>query len=168
MHDATVALSCFLFVGSAGVFVAGRYWKAAEDSGLSLSPDPCGVKLGMIKDLHNILDQLDEVEFAYLFGSRARADERKDSDIDIAVYLKKEKNDFDTKLKVHHFLEKNLHISVDLVILNEIKNFNLLENIFEEGILIKDSKDDSRLMFELYKEHEIKDYKVFRKFVDVA
>ena len=34
-----------------------------------------------------ILREADEVEFAYLFGSRSRGTERPDSDWDIAVYL---------------------------------------------------------------------------------
>ncbi|MBA1437604.1 MAG: nucleotidyltransferase domain-containing protein [Epsilonproteobacteria bacterium] len=60
---------------------------------------------------------MNEVVFAYLFGSYARGD-----------YIK-EFNDFDTKLKIHHKLEVALKKEVDLVVLNSAKNFNLLENI---------------------------------------
>ena len=118
--------------------------------------------------LATLLSKMKEVRFAYLFGSYAKGDYSKRSDIDIAIYLKKEYNDFDTKLKIHHQLEVALHKDVDLVILNSIKNFNLLESILNNGIIIKDSQDDARIMYELNKEHEIKDYKEFRKLLNVA
>ena len=126
---------------------------------LLLSPDPYIKKL---------LSQMDEVQFAYLFGSYARGDYGQGSDIDIAVYLKKQYNDFDTKLKIHHKLEISLQRDIDLIILNSVKNFNLLENIFNDGIIIKDSQDDFRIMYELKKEHEIKDYKEFKRLLNVA
>lgn len=126
---------------------------------LLLSPDPYIKKL---------LSQMDEVQFAYLFGSYARGDYGQGSDIDIAVYLKEQYNDFDTKLKIHHKLEISLQRDIDLIILNSVKNFNLLENIFNDGIIIKDSQDDFRIMYELKKEHEIKDYKEFKRLLNVA
>ncbi len=124
--------------------------------------------LTLAPNLQKLLSEVDEVRFAYLFGSYARGDYDKRSDIDIAVYLKKGYNDFDTKLKIHHKLEVSLQKDVDLIVLNSVKNFNLLENIFNDGIIIKDSKDDFRIMYELDKEHEIKDYKVFKRFLNVA
>ena len=120
------------------------------------------------KALISLLSQMNEIEFAYLFGSYARGDYDDGSDIDIAVYLKKEYNDFDTKLKIHHKLEISLQKDIDLIVLNLVKNFNLLESILNEGIIIKDSKDDLRIMYELKKEHEIKDYKVFQRLLNVA
>jgi len=120
------------------------------------------------KKLQKLLKQMDEIQFAYLFGSRARGDESTYSDVDIAVYLVKNHNNFDTKLKVHHKLEISLHKEIDLVILNSVKNFKLLENIFNDGIVLKDSVDDSRFMYELKKEHEIKDYMEFQRMLHVA
>ncbi len=118
--------------------------------------------------MKKLLSQMDEVQFAYLFGSYARGDYGQRSDIDIAVYLKKQFNDFDTKLKIHHKLEISLQRDIDLIVLNSVKNFNLLENIFNDGIIIKDSQDDFRIMYELKKEHEIKDYKEFKRLLNVA
>lgn len=122
----------------------------------------------MKNKLTSILQELDEIQFAYLFGSYARGDEGERSDVDVAVYLMHEQNNFDTKLKIHHKLEISLHKEIDLIILNSVKNFNLLENILNEGIIIKDSPDDSRFMYELNKEHEIKDYKEFKRMLHVA
>jgi len=126
---------------------------------LLLSPDP---------SIKKLLSQMDEVRFAYLFGSYAKGDYDQRSDIDIAIYLKKQYNDFDTKLKIHHKLEISLQRDIDLIVLNSVKNFNLLENIFNDGIIIKDSQDDFRIMYELKKEHEIKDYKEFKRLLNVA
>jgi len=122
----------------------------------------------LIPFTQKLLSQMDEIQFAYLFGSYAKGDYNQRSDIDIAVYLKKQYNDFDTKLKIHHKLEVSLHKKIDLIILNSAKNFNLLENIFNDGIIIKDSQGDSRIMYELDREHEIKDYKEFKKLLHVA
>ncbi len=109
-----------------------------------------------------------QVKFAYLFGSYATARARVESDVDIAVYISQEYDLFDARLEIHHKLQKALKKEVDLVILNNAKNFDLLEDIFREGKVVKESADDARLMFELYKEHEIKDYKIFKKMLHVA
>jgi len=124
--------------------------------------------MAKIDEIKDILLCIDAIEFAYLFGSYARKEETKRSDIDIALYLKKENYSFDTKLQIHHLLEIKLHKEIDLVFLNKVKNFYLLENILNEGILLKDSNDDKRILYELDKEHEIKDYKAFKRLLDVA
>jgi len=55
-----------------------------------------------------------------LFGSYVRGEERDDSDIDIAVELKKE-NIADEYFNLLHYLEDNLHKRIDLGILSDIK-----------------------------------------------
>ena len=123
------------------------------------------IKIDAVK---NLINSMDEIQFAYLFGSYAKNRQSEKSDIDIAVYLKEKHNTFDTKLKIHHALEITLKKEIDLVVLNSAKNFDLLTDIFNEGIVLKDSKDDARIMFELRKEHEILDYKAFKRMLDVA
>jgi predicted nucleotidyltransferase len=120
-----------------------------------------------IQILKKILSTLQEIKFAYLFGSYANANFCKHSDIDIAIFLKEEDNNFDTKLSIHHKIQKTLQKEVDLIILNDIKNLYLLEDILD-GIILKDSKDNSREMFELKAEHDIKDYKSFQKMIYAA
>jgi len=124
--------------------------------------------LKIIDKLKNIITTMNEIEFAYLFGSYAKNNPTSRSDVDIAIYLKKEYNDFDTKLSIHHKLEIALNKDIDLVVLNSAKNFYLLDDIFNDGIVIKESKNDERLLFELNKEHEILDYKVLKRMLDVA
>ncbi|MDY0120606.1 MAG: nucleotidyltransferase domain-containing protein [Sulfurimonas sp.] len=122
----------------------------------------------IIDVIKNRIATMPEIEFAYLFGSYAKGTQHEKSDIDIAVYIKEEYNSFDTKLKIHHALEISLYKEIDLVVLNNAKNFFLLEDIFNNNIIIKESQDDARVMFELDKEHQILDYKAFLRMLDVA
>ena len=114
--------------------------------------------------LRDILSSDNNVKFAYLFGSYADGSYAEKSDIDIAVYL----NDcsFDTRLTLHHELEKSLQKDVDLVCLNEVKNIYLLESILDQGIALKDHED--RAYFEVIKQHEIIDFKNFKRYIDAA
>jgi len=114
--------------------------------------------------ISKILNSYDSVLFAYLFGSYADATHREDSDIDVAVYMDEASPDM--QLSLHHELEKSLKKDVDLVILNEVKNIYLLEAIIHKGIVIKDNK--KRDMFEVRKNHEIIDFKNFRRYIDAA
>lgn len=118
------------------------------------------------KKLQSVLHNIPEVEFGYLFGSYATKEATSRSDVDVALYLKQD--DFNSKLAIHHELQKALHKEIDLVVLNRIKNFDLLQDILDKGVVVKESTDDRRVMFELAKEHEIKDYAVFKKVNDVA
>ena len=119
-------------------------------------------------NIEKIIHNIKEIQFAYLFGSYADGTFNEYSDIDIAIFLDKKSNTFDTKLQIHHQLEIALKKDIDLVVLNNAKNFHLLKNIFDNNIILKESKDDKRVMYELAKEHEILDYKEFQKMLDVA
>jgi len=70
--------------------------------------------------------------------------------------------------EIHHKLEISLHKEIDLITLNSVKNFELLEEIFNNNIVLKDSTNDERIMFELNREHAILDYKEFKRLLDVA
>ena len=122
----------------------------------------------ILKSIAELLQSYDKVQFAYLFGSYARGDEAEGSDVDIAVYFTSSEFDLDRRLALAHTLEKAVHKRIDLVVLNEVKNYDLLKNIIDEGIVIKESRDDSRVIFELRKYHEILDYKAFRRSIDAA
>lgn len=67
-----------------------------------------------------ILREADEVEFAYLFGSRSRGGARADSDWDLAVYLD-ERLDANGRAAVHKRLAAAFpqNVDVDLVVLND-------------------------------------------------
>ncbi len=110
----------------------------------------------------------EEVKFAYLFGSQATGDTAALSDVDIAVYLDDEANNLDKHLEIHHILSKRLKKDVDLIVLNNLRNFNLLESILKEGRVIVDRDADFRKIFEVEKQHQILGYKAFKKYLDVT
>jgi predicted nucleotidyltransferase len=116
-----------------------------------------------ITQLSELLSSFDEVEFAYLFGSYVAGDISKHSDVDVAVYVKAGYDTFDVGLKVHHKLEVMLKKDVDVVVLNDVKNYRLLKDIISKGIVLKDG--ENRLMFEVKKQHEIIDYFDFKRMI---
>jgi predicted nucleotidyltransferase len=120
-------------------------------------------KLDKIK---NILEELSIVEFAYLFGSYAKGEEKNWSDIDIAVFTNSTLNTLDTFLEIHHKLAVAFQEEIDLVILNSAKNLYLLEDIISYNIVLKDS--EQRFDFEIKREHDILDFKAYRKIIDAA
>ena len=105
-----------------------------------------------VKDMQNI-------EFAYLFGSYNDASFTSRSDVDIAVYLKE--TGFDNELALNFELSKFLKKDVDLLVLNRVKNLYLVDNIITKASLIKDS--DARVEFELKKHHQYLDFVEFKK-----
>ncbi len=122
------------------------------------------VQFVMKKVLNEKLKSLDNIEFAYLFGSYAREQEREKSDVDIAVFFKQ--NTLDARLELCYELSRLIKKEVDLVVLNDVKNLFLLEAVFKEGKLLKDSP--LRVDFELSKEHDILDYKELKRVINAA
>lgn len=112
----------------------------------------------------NKLATMDEVNFAYLFGSYSKNEQTAKSDIDIALYLKD--ISLDVQLQINYELSKLLKKDVDIVILNSVKNIFLLESILKDAIVLKES--EKRFDFELLKGHEILDFKAFRRYIDAA
>ncbi|MEA3373965.1 MAG: nucleotidyltransferase domain-containing protein [Campylobacterota bacterium] len=122
----------------------------------------------MIDKLTASLRELDSVLFAYLFGSQATKQTHNNSDVDVAVFIASDKLDLDEQLTIHHALSKALHQEIDLVILNNLKSLTLLENILKDGVLLKDTTNDLRELFELKSHHDILDYKAFKRSVHAA
>jgi len=124
--------------------------------------------LVMIEQVSNIVKTIEEIEFAYLFGSYTTNSYTKKSDIDIAIFVKDGVSLLDAHLNVHHQLEIKLQKEIDIVTLNNAKNFSLVKDILTQGIVIKDSSDDKREMYEIYKMHEILDFFEMKRLLDVA
>jgi predicted nucleotidyltransferase len=120
----------------------------------------------LIVRLSDLLSSFDDIEFAYLFGSYVDGDISKHSDIDIAIYIKDSLDSFEVGLAIHHKLEIALGSKIDVVMLNDVKNYRLLKDIIYKGIVLKDSKN--RPMFEVQKQHEIIDFYDFKRIVNVA
>ncbi|MBU1171818.1 MAG: nucleotidyltransferase domain-containing protein [Proteobacteria bacterium] len=80
----------------------------------------------MKKTIKSILkDKSDSILFAYFFGSHAQGTSSKNSDIDIAVFLKDSvyESFFDIKMDLYLNLSRTLKRNdIDLVIMNTCKN----------------------------------------------
>ena len=68
----------------------------------------------------------------YIFGSRARGDYKKNSDIDIAIYG--EVTDKEEFYIINDFDIINIQYTVDLIFVNKIEKQQLLDSIKKEGI----------------------------------
>lgn len=125
-------------------------------------------KENIIEHIKDIVKNIKEIEFAYLFGSYATNTYTQNSDIDIAIFVKEGGSLLDAHLHAHHQLEIKLNKEIDVVTLNNAKNFYLVKDILDQGIVIKESIDDRREMYEIYKRHEILDYFELKRSLDVA
>lgn len=126
----------------------------------------------MIHKIQSIQKQLatlfenykDKVVFAYCFGSFAKRNFSKLSDIDLAFYVKPVNDLFDLKLALYADCCRLLHRNdIDIVILNELNNLVLADEIITNGVLIYDSEPDRRISYEIRIHHQAIDFKHQRK-----
>lgn len=114
----------------------------------------------IIKILKTTLQKEKEVLFCYLFGSFANQNSILKSDIDIAVYLDKEKcsDFFEKRLELISQTSKALKKETDVIILNTASPF-LKYVILKEGKLILEKNKEQRINFELKTINEYFDFK---------
>ena len=67
-----------------------------------------------------------------VFGSYARGDQKKRSDIDILVEFERGHKTFDNYMELKFFLEELLHLKVDMVLRNAIRK-EIKEHILSEA-----------------------------------
>ncbi|MBU5484089.1 nucleotidyltransferase domain-containing protein [Clostridium sp. MSJ-11] len=92
----------------------------------------------------NIIESISKVANRYeinkvtLFGSRARGDNKKTSDIDLAVYCNE---GFDNQSELYFELEDiDTLLKLDIVFINSNTDKKLIENIKREGVIIYERK----------------------------
>jgi predicted nucleotidyltransferase len=86
------------------------------------------------EDLKKIFEERPEVELAYLYGSVARGEANKLSDIDLAVYLNEACNMGSVKMELVSEIA-SLIDDFDLVVLNEARPL-MAYNIVKDGIIL--------------------------------
>lgn len=118
----------------------------------------------LVNEIEVFLSNKENVVFGYLFGSYATGSQTSNSDVDLALYLKDKS--LDAVLEITYRLSKLLKKEVDITLLNSVKDMYILEEIFKDGMLVKDNA--YRKEFEVIKQHDILDYKSFRKMIDAA
>ena len=94
-----------------------------------------GLKDSIIIKMKNVLSKYDEIEKALIFGSRARGNYKKTSDIDIAIFSD---NITSTRLNLlrNDFDELDIIYTVDVVDFYKISKEELKNNIINDGIVI--------------------------------
>lgn len=94
-----------------------------------------GLKDSIIIKIKNVLSRYDEIEKVLIFGSRARGDYKKTSDIDIAIFSE---NITSTRLNLlrNDFDELDIIYTIDVVDFNRISKEKLKNNIVNDGVVI--------------------------------
>lgn len=93
-----------------------------------------GLDEKVIEDIIEILKKYEEVESAKIFGSRARGDYRKASDIDIALFGENLTSSINTKI-FFDIDDLYLPYKIDLINFNSISSDDKIRaNILKEGV----------------------------------
>lgn len=94
----------------------------------------------LLKDLQNIFNKYDEVDNVVLFGSRARGDNKVNSDIDLCLFGERLTHLTFSKISMD-IEELNTPLSFDILNFNELNKKELVKNILTEGIEIYHGKE---------------------------
>ncbi|NPV44974.1 MAG: nucleotidyltransferase domain-containing protein [Firmicutes bacterium] len=97
------------------------------------------IKSSVIQKLAEIFSRYSEVEKVVLFGSRARGDFKKTSDIDIVIFSK-EISDRDFNLLVDEINEIDTVLIFDILHYEKIKKESLKNSIERDGVILYDRK----------------------------
>lgn len=94
-----------------------------------------GLKDSIIIKMKNVLSKYGEIEKALIFGSRARGNYKKTSDIDIAIFSH---NITSTRLNLlrNDFDELDIIYTVDIVDFYKVSKEELKNSIMRDGIVI--------------------------------
>jgi len=111
----------------------------------------------ILEGIREVLEKEKRVEFAYLFGSFARRGGRKDSDIDIAVFVRNENLPLNFEQKLALKIEEKIKKQVEIVVMNQA-SLSLLLEILKHGFVLFSRNEKKRIMFETFKLREIQYY----------
>lgn len=119
--------------------------------------------MDIIKKCKDILMEYEDIIFAYVFGSYVQGKMRIDSDIDIAIYLKK-KMDIKTYLEIKMNLSETCKKEVDLIVLNDATPL-LKYQIYKNNVLLftRDKSIETR-----YKVKTLFEYSDMKRYLDLS
>ena len=92
-----------------------------------------GLKKEVFNDIINVIKKYENIKCAYLFGSRARGDYKKESDIDLAIM-----DDVDAKTKfniMNDFDMIEIPYQIDLVFVIDVQKKEFLNSIERDGVV---------------------------------
>ena len=115
--------------------------------------------------LIEVIQQTENIRFAYLFGSHVKNKTRFGSDLDIALYFGREPQLLEIGRLVNQ-LEEAADCKVDLISLNDLdeKNPKLAFSIIDEGILLHCNNEQLLIQ---YKKMVILKYLDFKPVIDL-
>jgi predicted nucleotidyltransferase len=101
----------------------------------------------LVEILKEYFEKRDDILMAFLFGSIAKATTHRESDVDIAIYLRPEENilewekfdaKYDAEGEIWLDIERLLHRNVDLIVLNRARSWIANSAIHGRPIIVKD------------------------------
>lgn len=94
-----------------------------------------GISNRFISELQDYCSKNDKIEKIVLFGSRAKGNYRKSSDIDLSVFTRKSSHT-EQNLIEQTILEMSTPLKIDVVFMDRLKKEKLILNIRREGVVI--------------------------------
>ncbi len=106
--------------------------------------------------IRDCCNQFDGIDAAFLFGSRAGEEHTVSSDVDVALLLDAEEQNFDL-LSFIVSLERKTHLTVDTIILNRAGE-ELKFQVRSRGVLVYEKNSVGRKNFEMKSRKYYEDY----------
>ena len=94
-----------------------------------------GISQRFIHELQSYCSENDQIEKVLLFGSRARGDFHRSSDIDLAFFTKKSSHTAQNLIE-HRIQEMPTPLKVDIIFFNRLAKEKMISNIKKEGVAI--------------------------------
>lgn len=118
-----------------------------------------------IEKITRILKVNPIVEFAYLFGSRAKGITGERSDWDIAIYFKKDPKNLPewTVFYLEAEISREIGEEVQIIALNNLDSPVFLFQIINDGLLLTDNNPEKRILFESQALIKYHDWQYFLK-----
>jgi predicted nucleotidyltransferase len=107
--------------------------------------------IGIEIELTNLLNEIENITFSFIFGSYAKGGLKSDSDIDIFIIGKPWEDEvFEAIKKVEDLIKReiNFHICSEKEFKKNLNNNYFYEDIVKDHILIKGNKDEFRKFIE--------------------
>ena len=117
---------------------------------------------GQEKIIRDYFSKVKNISIVYLFGSVAGANERTDSDIDIAVLSDRGKLSFEEKIKMITDLIQRTNREIDLIDLNDVSCI-LQMQVLKKGKLLICRDEKKRIQFQTRVVQSYLDLKKIRK-----
>jgi predicted nucleotidyltransferase len=116
----------------------------------------------ILQRVKKVIKKHGEITFAYLYGSLAKGEERRSSDVDVGVFLErnfKRKVFYEAQLALEIEKEAKLR-NVEVVVLNG-KSLRFLNQVLRYGKLIISRNEKERIKFETFVTKSYIDFKPY-------